>query len=412
MFLLNKYLFYDLIEHTINNHIFLSNDEKTICRTLLLSVNVQTNHFMCFKLHLYNNIFTEQILKDKCLEIFSKSQSYFKNFEKCARHYRYKKLPLSNDMDFLSLSKIENNAITCIIVDKNVKYSFKISDLVKIINNSLLTRIDYFYPDPKEIKNPYNNLLFDISTLYNIYFNIKNSKIIMPTLFHLYMIEGFNITNFANNHETLLRDMLIQKYVISLNNIKLITQMKRMFNDGKIIGVRNKKRFKLIHRNVSNFELLNIFKPFVKTYLYVVYTLNCNKKIILKNELYKKITGFFLENPKFGRKIQSTNNFLFGIDKNIITYNLKIKNNYHSININNISLPSLTELVNTERRYRPPVPPLQLLPNNNIQENNVSIQRGPTEQWSHILTETETDDENENDNEYSLFVNSLINVED
>ena len=416
MFLLHKYLFYELIEYTIDNT-FLSDDEKNICKNLLLSVNVENKHFKCFKFYIYNNIFTEQTIKDKCLEIFSKSQSYFKSFEKCARHYRYKKLPLLNDMDFLSLSKIETNAITCIIVDKNVKYSFKICDLIKIINNSLLSRIDYFYPDPKEIKNPYNNLPFDISTLYNIYFNIKNTKIIMPTLFHLYMIEGFNLTNFANNHETLLRDMLIQKYINSLNNIKFITQMKRMFNDDKTIGSANKKRFKLIHRNVSYFDLLNIFKPFVKTYLYVVYTLNCNKKIIMKNELSKKITGFFLENPKFGRKFQSTNNLsIFGVDKHIVTYNLKVKNNYHSININNISLPPLTEWANTERTYTPPVPPLRLLPNNNIQENNVLIQRDTTEQWPHILTETETDDENENENEnideneYSLFVNSLIDL--
>tara|TARA_B100000035_G_scaffold228634_1_gene196926 strand:- start:1257 stop:1676 length:420 start_codon:yes stop_codon:yes gene_type:complete len=137
----------------------------------------------------------------------------------------------------------------------------------------------------------------------------------------------------------------------------------------------------------------------------------------MKNELSKKITGFFLENPKFGRKFQSTNNLsIFGVDKHIVTYNLKVKNNYHSININNISLPPLTEWATTERTYTPPVPPLRLLPNNNIQENNVLIQRDTTEQWPHILTETETDDENENEdenideNEYSLFVNSLIDL--
>jgi hypothetical protein len=146
----------------------------------------------------------------------------------------------------------------------------------------------------------------------------------------------------------------------------------------------------------------------------------------MKNELCKKITGFFLENPKFGRKFKYTNNlFIFSADKHIITYNLKIKNNYNSINIKNISLPSLTEWANIERNYTPPVPPLRLLPNNNLQENNISLERDLTQQWSHILTETETDnedinddnveyntedDEGDSDNNYSLFVNSLINT--
>tara|TARA_E500000178_G_scaffold312916_1_gene329964 strand:+ start:559 stop:1800 length:1242 start_codon:yes stop_codon:yes gene_type:complete len=413
MFLLDKYLFYELIEHTINNNNFLPDDKKNIYKNLLLTVNVKNNHFKYFKLNIYNNIFTEQTLKDECLEIFSKSQFYLKSFEKCLRQYRYKRLPLLNDMDFVSLSKIDTCSCSCIILDKNVKYAFKISDLIKIINNSLLSKIDYFYPDPKEIKNPYNNLSFDKSTLYNIYFNIKNSKIIMPTLFHLYMIEGFNISNFLNNHEILLRDTLIKKYIDSINDIRLIMQMKRMFKDDKIIGISNKKRFKLIHRDVCNFELLKVFKPFVKTYLYVIYTLNSNKKLILKNRLYKKISGFFLENPQFGRKFQNSNNpFIFGVDKNIITYNLKIKNNYNLINIEHITIPSFIEWTGVDAEDISPVPYTRLLPNNNLMQNNVSTQQNITQHWSQV-SETESDSNNDNeDSDYSLFVNSLIHVQE
>ena len=62
---------------------------------------------------------------------------------------------------------------------------------------------------------------------------------------------------------------------------------------------------------------------------------------------------------------------------------------------------------------------------NFVQENNISLERDLTQQWSHILTETETDnedinddnveyntedDEGDSDNNYSLFVNSLINT--
>ena len=49
MFLLNKYLFYELIQHTINKNTFLSDDEKKLYSNLLLSVNVERNHLKCLE---------------------------------------------------------------------------------------------------------------------------------------------------------------------------------------------------------------------------------------------------------------------------------------------------------------------------------------------------------------------------
>ena len=436
MFLLEKCLFFEITEYVVNNTIFSSKDEKIICKSLLYCLNVERYHLKHFKVDLYNNIFTKQEIKDKCLEIFSKAQFHFNNFKKLIKQYKYKKIPLINDLDFLSLSKIDIDYNICTIVDKEVKYCFKITDLIKIINNSLLSKIDYFYPDAKEIKNPYNNLPFDNSTLYNIYFNIKSSNIIMPVLFHLYMLEGFDLKNFQNNHETLLRDMLIKSYINSMGDNKFIMQMKKMFNDARTIGITNKKRFKLIHPSIKGAELIKIFKPFVKTYLNVVYTLNVSKKVTLKNELYKKITAFFVENPKFGRRFQSKHNlFVFGIDRVIIDYNLQVKNKYHSIDIQNVSLPSLTEWASN--RYGPPVPPLDLLPNANLLPNDRLIEsniqwrapvgvEGEGEVDRHDDSEDDEDDEDDmpmlipdigsdnesgdnRDHEYELFVRALTN---
>ena len=311
--------------------------------------------------------------------------------------------------------------------------SISIPNFLKVFkNNSLLSKIDYFYPDAKEIKNPYNNLPFDNSTLYNIYFNIKSSNVIMPVLFHLYMLEGFDLKNFQNNHETLLRDMLIKNYINSISDNKFIMQMRKMFNDARTIGITNKKRFKLIHPSIKGTELIKIFKPFVKTYLNVVYTLNVSKKVTLKNELYKKITAFFVENPKFGRRFQSKHNlFVFGIDRVIIDYNLQVKNKYHSIDIQNVSLPSLTEWASN--RYGPPVPPLDLLSNTNDRLIEGNIQwRAPVgvEGEGEVDRQDDSDDgedddddmpmlipdvssENETldnrDHEYELFVRALTN---
>ena len=228
--------------------------------------------------------------------------------------------------------------------------------------------------------------------------------------------------------------MLIKNYINSMGDNKFIMQMKKMFNDARTIGITNKKRFKLIHPSIKGAELIKIFKPFVKTYLNVVYTLNVSKKVTLKNELYKKITAFFVENPKFGRRFQSKHNlFVFGIDRVIIDYNLQVKNKYHSIDIQNVSLPSLTEWASN--RYGPPVPPLDLLPNANLLPNDRLIEgniqwRAPLGEPAQLDRQDDSEDDEEDeddmpmlipdigsdnesgdnrDHEYELFVRALTN---
>ena len=58
---------------------------------------------------------------------------------------------------------------TLSIVQDQKKYLFSIFDLKEIINKSL-SNIDYGYPKILPIKNPYNNIPFTQSNLYNIYF--------------------------------------------------------------------------------------------------------------------------------------------------------------------------------------------------------------------------------------------------
>ena len=76
-----KMPFFEIIEYAVNNTIFSSKDEKIICKSLLYCLNVKRYHLKHFKVDLYNNIFTKQEIKDKCLEVFSKAQFHFNNFK-------------------------------------------------------------------------------------------------------------------------------------------------------------------------------------------------------------------------------------------------------------------------------------------------------------------------------------------
>ena len=114
-------------------------------------------------------------------------------------------------------------------------------------------------------------------TLYNIYFHIKNSSFIMPTLLHLFMQSGFNLKEFSANNEPLLRDILINNYINTLNTKTYIKEIKKMFKDSSIIESKNSKRLKEISPNMPADIIIDIFKPFVKTYLYGIYSLNYTK---------------------------------------------------------------------------------------------------------------------------------------
>ena len=64
-----------------------------------------------------------------------------------------------------------------------------------IINNALSNSPDFFSV-PLVIKNPYNNVPFNKSTLYNIYFNIMSKTYIVSELIHKFFLTNFDINKF------------------------------------------------------------------------------------------------------------------------------------------------------------------------------------------------------------------------
>ena len=65
------------------------------------------------------------------------------------------------------------------------QYVFRLSNLLTIIKMSLSNSVEFF-SEPNYIKNPYTNVKFTDAQLYTIYFKLRESSFVMPTLFHLY----------------------------------------------------------------------------------------------------------------------------------------------------------------------------------------------------------------------------------
>ena len=251
---------------------------------IILNQDINVKNKFKFFNETLNSIFLED-KKELFIDYFCKVQKTYKALNKLIYIYKFKKSKIVVDTD-IALNEIVINQknIICIFQD-DVKYLFNITDLINIINSSL-TNNHLFFSDPLCIKNPYNNLPFSKSTLYNIYLFIKFKTHFLPVLFFYFFYCDFNLECFKIKHEYLLRQCAIENYVYkSPSNIliKEINKMIKSFND-------NCRRCKLKHRILIDEEfpsdkLIKVMKPYLLIYFcsnysllsYTIVLTNCSK---------------------------------------------------------------------------------------------------------------------------------------
>ena len=139
--------------------------------------------------------------------------------------YRHCKSITDNDLCLESLDDL-SASIVISVIDNNALYRFRMSDIINIVNAKLSHAPDFF-AEPLPITNPYTNDYFTDSQLYNIYFKIKHSTYIMPHLFHMFFLSGFNINDFLNDNEATLRDFTIEKYTKTLTEEQKFKHIKK-----------------------------------------------------------------------------------------------------------------------------------------------------------------------------------------
>lgn len=300
------------------------------------------------------NMFYSKEHKERLLVLFSKVQRIYYAFLKFMLIYKYKKYKTVVEDD-LSLNKIniKNNNVMCIIQKKCI-YLFTLNDLLSIINSALSNAAEFFI-DVYDPKNPYNNIIFDKSTLYNIYFKMKKSSM-FSTLFHLFFINNFDKTSFFLNNESYIRDYSIKRYVYNTPTNIIYYKILHMININ--IYTRNLK----IDEDFSTKLLVDIMKPFFHCYCTYIYGVTGTEKIYYYKKLLNyKMKVFYEFNKSFGRKIckiifcnnkkqkmyyYNTNHINFydiPIDNDDF-YNYNYANEYHRIN-------GTYELIEDEEEY-------------------------------------------------------------
>ena len=118
-----------------------------------------------------NNTFYSEQIRNHIETIFCKIKRIDQILNRFVRNYKWKKSKtFDNNVDLCmnDLALYRTHTLIVIMEDR-VKYTFRLSDIMKIIHNALTHHYEMF-ADPQTIKNPYTNKPISEHNLYNIYY--------------------------------------------------------------------------------------------------------------------------------------------------------------------------------------------------------------------------------------------------
>lgn len=274
--------------HKINFFIFLQK-EYTI-----------QNKFTFLK-DILKNIFNTDKMNEEFINYFNKIQKTYNAFSRFSFIYRYKKAKVMVDTDLILNEISENNKFVYCLFQNNCKYLFNIHELIKIIHNSIANSC-HFFSSPNPIKNPYNNIILNKSTLYNIYFYIQNKTVLHPELFYYFFKTNFNLSKFNSEYQYLLRNFAIKNYLNNNSKDVIYNDIEYMINEyNEVIKYRTYQI--IVDHTFPKDLLIEIMTPYLLLFIKSHYSFMYSDKLIAKKLLEQKLYEFSKFNPQFGRKI-------------------------------------------------------------------------------------------------------------
>ena len=235
-------------------------------------------------------------------EYFYKIKKTYNVLNRLAYMYKYNRSKIVADRDLcLNELKITDPNVICVYQD-NAKYLFHINDIISIIDTSL-TNTYMFFSEPKPIKNPYNNLPFNKSTLYNIYFFIKFKTRLFPELMIKFYDSDFNLSEFKYKNEYLLRDYIIHNFVYKSSHDVITREIYIMIEGyNSYCKTQNLKNKIKIDDSFPTNTLIKIFQPYLMLYIKSKYAHLDHVKDYNLYALKTSLLKFQKFNPLFGRK--------------------------------------------------------------------------------------------------------------
>jgi hypothetical protein len=312
-----------------------------------------------------DNVLIDKIHLEHILTQFSKAQKYYLRLNNLVYAYRYKRSSVYDTDCDLYMNPLcnFNSSILITIFHDNIKYRFKLSDIISIISQSL-SNTNEFFSIPLPIKNPYTNVPFTKSILYTIYFKLKESSYIMPVLFHQFFITEFDLKLFGYYNEGLIRDIAIEKFVRNATCSQKIIYIERL-----IYKYRHSLAIN-IHNAFPEVYLVNTFNSYLKDYLYSVYSLNPELKRFSDLKLTLRLKRFTRLNPNYGKREIMLGSSSTSFNSYINTYTPPptprniISENNHSVRVGFTSVTSSITMSESGSEYS--ATDMEMEPDNSI----------------------------------------------
>jgi len=287
---------------------------KTIIQMFITSPMSNTKVKFDFIGSIRDNLFLSKESKDAIYLNFYVAQSRYHLLNRLIYRYKFRTAPyaIKTDLILTPILNSHHNVIT--IMQNGQRYLFTFLDLKNIIEGAL-SNSPFHFSSPLTIKNPYNNIPFNKSTLYNIYFFMKRGDFVMSTLFHQYFLSNFNLRQFQDENEVLIQNSHIKQFIRNSSVDDLQFEIIHMLSEHKY-----SKDLK-IDWSFPKDRLIEIFKPYLSLYYMELYSFDVNMRENARLKLQSKLRNFFEYNPKFGRKYYKTEkNIIFNTKKRTITY--------------------------------------------------------------------------------------------
>jgi hypothetical protein len=120
----------------------------------------------------------------------------------------------------------------------------------------------------------------------------------MPDVLYQFFRSNFSLTDFSQNNQILIREKYINQFFENEDELTLAGYI----NDTISFDSRIK-----IDTHFPRVKLVRIFKPYIRLYLDVNYSLDSNVRWMAKCILIDKLHQFHTYNPIFGRRIYKMN---------------------------------------------------------------------------------------------------------
>jgi len=288
-------------------HKYSTDTRSTLLSKLKIKLKLRLTQYSMLNKHILSNVFLSEETKDECIALFGKLQKHYHALSRFAHIWKWKRsqIPVTNDLYFneIDITKSYN----FILYQNGVRYYFRISDLLRSIEQKLINydAFDFELLSEQPI-NPYNKMVLNKSDLYNIYFHILDSSMKIPLFLQLFFDEQFNFTIYTTKYDTYLRKLALKNYVFNESNtsVKLYVFIIDMLKENPYTKRLN------IHETFPKSKVIDTFRNYVYiTYLIEYGNLECDLQQYYENMLFVALKAFARHNPLFGRKIFTNKTF-------------------------------------------------------------------------------------------------------